>query len=275
MSNVSRVIGFSLALIYLSSINCSQAVTLSSQEEAQALNILKKAEHARSPWGSMVLKAALNTTKENKESTEIYRVYFKDDSKTLIGYLEPAINRGDIALMIGESLWFYAKNTSRPTRITPIQRLSGSVSYGDITRLGWSDDYSIAAFVVSSEDSSNQQPTKNFEKEKSPIAYHFVLMAKSPSATYQKVELSIDKDYRARMAEVYLLSGKHYKTLEFLDYELVDGEYVNTKIKFTDRMIKNSVSVLDFSNISKKIDLPSQYFLKEGMADFSKRSLQE
>jgi outer membrane lipoprotein-sorting protein len=275
MSNVSRAIGFSLALIYLSIINCSQAATPSSQEEAQALTILKKAEHARSPWGSMVLKATLNTTKGNNESTEIYRVYFKDDSKTLIGYLEPAFNRGDIALMIGESLWFYAKNTSRPTRITPIQRLSGSVSYGDITRLGWSDDYSIAEFGASNDDSSNQEPPKAIEKEKSPIGYHFVLTAKSPSATYQKVELFIDREYRAKMAEVYLLSGKHYKTLEFLDYELVDGEYVNTKIKFTDRMSKHSISVLEFSNISKKFDLPNQYFLKEGMPDFSKRSLQE
>ncbi len=42
------------------------------------------------------------------------------------------------------------KNTRKAVRITPLQKLSGGTSYGDITRLSWSEDYN-AVFTGESE----------------------------------------------------------------------------------------------------------------------------
>jgi hypothetical protein len=224
-------------------------------ENGDEYSILRKAEEKRSPWKQMSLVAKL-TTQKNSFSSEKYRVFFKDEIKTLVSFIVPEFEKGNLLLMVKDDLWFYVKETSRPTRITPIQRLSGSVSYGDITRLGWSKDYII-------------EKLKKTKSDKDLIQYEFSLKARSKGATYQRIHLYIDANFRPQKAEVFLLSGKHYKTLQFSRYSYIFGKEINTEIVFTDHLSNNKVSTMNFINIDPQIKIPGRYFIKTALPDLS------
>ena len=214
---------------------------------------LRRAELYRSPFSQMSLKATLKNPDSESRSVSTYRVFFKDEVKTLVAFLTPKFDKGNLLLMIKETLWFYAKNTSRSTRITPIQRLSGAVSYGDITRLGWSQDYEI----------KDKKNTTSNEKK----CFLLTLFAKSSGATYQSIKLLIDLDSKPISAEMYLLSGKLYKTLKFTKFEMIHGKEINTQIEFVDHLNKDKVTTLTFTEIMPESSIPNQYFLNTSLPD--------
>jgi outer membrane lipoprotein-sorting protein len=244
----SSIGGLLLALILSSYIDHQNSF---SPEE-----ILLKAEKKRSPWSQMSMLAELNTIINSKEKQSIYKVYFKNSENTLVAFKEPKFEKGNILLMVGEDLWYYVRDTKRPTRITPVQKLSGSVSYGDLARLGWSKDYTI--------DSHEETKLNNTD------TYILNLHAKSQGATYQKIKLWIDKNtFKPTKAEVFLLSGKLYKSLKFTKYQIIAGEEVNTQIEFIDHFNKDQKSVLDFTQITQEKNIPNRYFIKTSLAAVS------
>ena len=215
--------------------------------------ILKKAELHRVPWKSMSLSAFIL----NKNIEYEYRVFY-DDRKTLIAYMKPDLERGNLLLMKNEDLWFYVKRTKRPIRITPIQRLSGATSFGDLARLDWSVDYSIEK-MTEGKDTIDGVETD---------IYMFDLKTKTKSATYQKIKLTINKiNHRPLYSEVYLTSGKLYKTLIFTKYEKIKGTVINTQIKFIDNFSKGKESIINFKSIQKEKKIPSRYYLKTSLQD--------
>lgn len=229
---------------------------ISVRPEMTPAEILKQADLKRSPWTQMSMTAELLSSGKSGDTKSIYKVYFKDEISTLVAFVEPKFEKGNLLLMVQEDLWYYVRETRKPTRITPVQRLSGSVSYGDIARLGWSKDYNI---VSSKEATLENQPV-----------YLMELSAKSQGATYQKISLWIDKaNFRPLKAEVYLLSGKLYKTLKFTKYQTMAGKDVNTQIEFVDHFTSGQKSTLDFTRIAQEKALPNRYFIKTSLADVS------
>ncbi|MCR6641582.1 MAG: outer membrane lipoprotein-sorting protein [Sporocytophaga sp.] len=222
--------------------------------------ILKEAESKRSPWTQMSMTAELNTNAKSGTTKSIYKVYFKDEINTLVAFLEPQFEKGNLLLMVDADLWYYVRETKKPTRITPVQRLSGSVSYGDLARLGWSKDYTI----VSSEETELKTEIGTSE------TYLLNLAAKSQGATYQKIKLWIDKKTSKPLkSEVFLLSGKMYKTMLFTKYEIVNNKEVNSQIEFTDHFNANQKSVLNFSKIAQEKTIPNRFFIKTSLAEVS------
>jgi len=250
MRRLSKIMGLSVVVWGL--VLCVNTVCA---EQESGESILRKAEEKRAPWNQMELVATLHTQKNNSNAVERYHIFFKDASKTLVRFMEPKFEKGNLLLMVKDDLWVFVKNTSKPIRITPIQRLSGSVSYGDITRLGWTQDYDIEKFTI--------------EDSKKEIGYKFLLKAKSKGATYQTMTLYIDATYRPTIAEVFLLSGKRYKTLKFSEYSEVLEKEINTEIVFIDHLNNEKVSTLNFTKIIPKNNLPERYFIKTALPDLS------
>jgi len=96
-------------------------------------DVLRQADLKRGPWEKFTLNAQIFA--EGKQDS--YRVFFKNDTKTLVYFRTPAPAKGNLLLMLADQLWFYVKDTRTPIRITPLQRMAGSVSYGDVARLFW------------------------------------------------------------------------------------------------------------------------------------------
>jgi len=228
------------------------------KNEIASLEILKQAETFRIPWKGMSLSASILTDGEKADNHK-YKVFYQD-SKTLVVFAAPEVEKGNLLLMNGNDLWFYVNSTNKPTRITPIQRLSGSTSFGDLARLSWSVDYNIV----------RMSDTIIKDAQTSTGIYKFELAAKSTGATYQKVSLWINKkDSHPIQSQVYLSSGKLYKTLYFNKYETVSSKIINTQITFVDHFNKNLKSVLTFSEIKENANIPNRYFITTMLPEVS------
>jgi len=217
--------------------------------------ILRQADMKRSPWSDFTMLADLVYQKRGERTTERFRVFVHEHTKSLVSYLEPDKQRGNMLLMVGDNLWYYVNKTSRPMRITPIQKLSGGASYGDITRLNWSGDYRSELVGQDSVDFSDAFWD----------CWVLQLQALSSSATYHSIVLSVEKNtFVPRKAVVYLRSGKKMKTLFFTQYQIIGGKMMNTRIDFIDHLSADSQSSMIFSKISLKT-LPDRYFLKTSL----------
>jgi hypothetical protein len=236
-----------------------QELPLDSSHEKAKL-ILKKADMSRSPWPKFVMKAIINYERRGKMVKDIYRVYVKDYNKSLVGFLSPLKQKGNLLLMVDDNLWYYVKDTRKAVRITPLQRLSGGASYGDITRLSWSEDYEaviIGKTII----------------EVNKTSYHTInleLTAHSRGATYHKINLFIEEEtLYPRRADVYLQSGMKMKTLYFTRFEISHGKPMNREILFVDHMKNDDVTTLKFEEVEPK-HVPDRYFLKTKMAVLSR-----
>ncbi len=145
-------------------------------------------------------------------------------------------------------MWIYLPNTRRPIRVTPLQRLMGDASNGDVARSNFSRDYDAR---VVGEDTVRGEPCHILE-----------LIATNSAATYHRVEYWItQQEARPVKAELYLTSGKHYKSISYEEYEDFNGRNVLTKMILHDRLRENRFTVMEFLDYQPR-DLPQKYFNK-------------
>ena len=264
---MKRILFFLIVLTYISCIPCLYSQTTqdiqelpidSSHEKAKL--ILEKADMNRSPWPKFVMKAIINYKRRGEMVEDTYRVYIKDYNKSLVGYLTPPKQKGNLLLMVGNGLWYYAKDTRNAVKITPLQRLSGDASYGDLARLGWSEDYE--AIIIGKR-----------MIEMNGTSYHTInleLTAHSKGATYYKINLFIEEGtLYPRKADVYLQSGMMMKTLYFTRFEISHGKPMNREILFVDHMKNDEITTLKFEEVELK-HVPDRYFLKTQMSILSR-----
>lgn len=141
-------------------------------------------------------------------------------------------------------------------RITPIQKISGGASYGDISRLSWSRDYNASLAggpQVSIKDN-------NYD------TWFLKLSARSRSATYHTIDLYVEKETGyPRKAIVYLQSGKKMKTLYFTGFSTIGGKTMNTTMEFIDHLEGDSKTTMTFSKVIVRKS-PDRYFLKSNLS---------
>ena len=144
MSNINCILR-TLLLILLAAflITCAvvcHAATPSTAPDADA--ILKRADTFRNGWPSYVLHVRITNFEGDKsDEVKLYEVSQKGTEKTYVEFMSPR-EKGQHLLMLGDDMWVYLPDTSRPIRITPLERLSGEASNGDIARTNYAADYS-------------------------------------------------------------------------------------------------------------------------------------
>ena len=122
-----------------------------------------------------------------------FEVSVKGDN-SLVRFLSVR-SKGQSLLMRGDDMWFFLPAVARPVRITPIQRLLGNVSNGDLARLRYAVDYD--ATIEGDADAGGVTCTV------------LDLRARRKGATYQRVRYFLRKsDARPVRAEYFLTSGK-------------------------------------------------------------------
>jgi outer membrane lipoprotein-sorting protein len=154
--------------------------------------------------------------------------------------------KGEHLLMLGDDMWVYLPDTSRPVRITPLERLNGDASNGDVARTNFSVDYSAVYLRT--------------EKIGAENCYVLDLTAKRKGSTYQRILYWLRvEDARPVRAEFYLTSGKHIKSATFDEYVTVNGRSRLLRWTLYDEIRHNSHSVLEYSNIAPR-ELPDKLF---------------
>lgn len=208
--------------------------------------LLKRSDLYRNGWASYELQVRITNFESNKKDEEyLYDVSQKGTEKTYIEFLSPR-QKGQHLLMLGDDMWIYLPDTSRPIRITPLERLSGNASNGDVARTNYSVDYSPVYLRT--------------EKIGAVECYVLDLTARRKGATYQRILYWLRvEDARPMRAEFYLTSGKHLKSATFDEYAPVGGRSQLRRMTLYDEIRHNSHSVLEYSGITQR-NLPDKLF---------------
>jgi hypothetical protein len=213
--------------------------------------ILEQADQYRAGWESFVLVTRITNFKGDKLEEESRYEVFSQRTKSFVKFLNPR-DKGRSLLMLEDDMWIYMPSTSRPIRITPMQRLTGNVSNGDVARTNYAGDYEATLLREEPEDGKP--------------CYVLELKARRRGATYPKIQYWITKsDFSPRKAEFFLTSGKNHKTAYYDAFADYSGKRLLTRMTIYDKIRKDDKSVMEFLRYSAR-DIPEKYFNKNSMA---------
>jgi len=162
---------------------------------AFALLVLSHVDAARNAFENFVVDVDLTSiTADGRRESSKFRVYAKGSDKSVVEFVAPQTEKGKYMLMLRDAMWIYMPSASRPIRISPLQRLMGQASNGDVARTSFGVDYNPTAI---DEDGD---------------AWVLDLAAKDPTIAYNRVRLWVDKkSYQPLRADFYVVSGKLIK----------------------------------------------------------------
>jgi hypothetical protein len=210
--------------------------------------VLTQADRGQNGFQSFVVDVRItNYVREKVDKVTNYQVFIKGGGRSLVKFTDPE-DSGKYLLTVDEFMWIYLKSASRPVRVTPLQRLSGNASNGDVAQTSLLENYQPTAMT---EDVLDGKPV-----------YVMDLVAKRKSATYQGTRYWIAKDTLLPIkAEYNLGSGKASKRAFFLEYQTVDGRQVLRRQEIHDLLRNQEKSVLEYSNYVRR-ELPDKMFNK-------------
>ena len=251
MSNRPQLVS-NLLILFLVAISCVGTLRAQESKVVDAETLLKRSDSFRNGWPSYVLKVKITNYESDKSDEEkLYTVSQKGTDRTYVEFMSPR-DKGRHLLMLGDDMWIYLPDTSRPIRITPLERLSGDASNGDVARTNYAVDYSPVYLRT--------------EKQGSEQCFVLELKARRKGATYQRILYWLRvEDARPVRAEFFLTSGKHIKTATFDDYAPSAGKMLLRRLTLYDEIRHNSHSVLEYSGATPR-DLPDKLFY-QGRAD--------
>jgi outer membrane lipoprotein-sorting protein len=250
MSKTNLVLRTFLLLFVVGFLVTCAVVCRAATPDAEAL--LKRSDSYRNGWPSFALHVKITNYESGRADEEkLYEVSQKGTEKTYVDFLSPR-DKGRHLLMLGDDMWIYLPDTSRPVRITPLERLSGDASNGDVARTNYAVDYTPVYLRT--------------EKVGNENCHVLELTAKRKGSTYQRILYWLRvEDARPVRAEYYLTSGKHIKSATFDDYAIVAGKPQLHRLTLYDEIRHNSHSILEYSNIAPR-ELPDKMFY-QGRAD--------
>ena len=245
MSKIDRILRLYLLLL-LSGFLFACAAICRAQTAPDIAALLARSDEYRNGWTSFELRVKITNYESGKADEEhFYEVSQKGTEKSYIEFLSPR-EKGQHLLMLGDAMWIYLPDTSRPLRITPLERLSGNASNGDVARTNYAIDYS-AVYLR----------TEKVGEEK---CYVLELTARRKGSTYQRILYWLRvEDARPVRAEYYLTSGKHIKTATFDAYAMIGGKSILVRMTLYDEIRHNSHSILEYSSIAPRT-LPDKIF---------------
>ena len=173
-----------------------------------------------------------------------YSVFLKPGRRSLV-LMQSASEKGQKVLMLGEEFWQIMPQSQRPIRITPLQKLLGDASAGDIATMTWSEDY----------DGQRQEDVTVNKIS----CVHLSLAAARKGVSYQRIELYLSReDSRPVKAGLYVASDKLAKEATFT-VEPVDGRLQVTAMKLIDQIQTGRETVIRYLTRQPRA-IPDEYY---------------
>ena len=192
----------------LTLLGCAATLALAAlparAQDVQSL--LKAADRYRMSADNMQVETQISVFNADgsTEKERRYTVFAQVRHQSLVLMQSPA-EKGQKVLMLGDDFWLVLPGSQRPLRITPMQKLIGDASTGDIATMSWAEDYSG---TVAGEERCGepQQP-----------CLHLSLNATRKGVTYQRIELWLGKARSEPVkADLYVQSDKLAKQARFV-----------------------------------------------------------
>jgi hypothetical protein len=168
--------------------------------------LLKAADKYRMGSENMQVdtQIAVFNTDGSADKERRYTVFAQAKHQSLVLMQSPA-EKGQKVLMLGDDFWLLMPGSQRPLRITPMQKLLGDASTGDIATMSWADDYTG---TVAGDDRCG---------EPEQACVHLSLTAVRKGVTYQRIELWLGKaKHEPVKADLYVQSDKLAKQARFV-----------------------------------------------------------
>ncbi len=187
------------------------ALTAASAIAQDIPTILKAADKFRMSADNLQVDTQVNVVNADgtPDKERRYKVFAQAGRKSLVLMQSPA-EKGQKVLMLGDDFWLLMPDSQRPLRITPMQKLLGDASTGDIATMSWADDYS--GTLVGEERCGGANPGAP-----QVPCLHLSLAATRKGVTYQRIELWLGKArFEPLKADLYVLSDKLAKQAIFV-----------------------------------------------------------
>lgn len=184
------------------------AATVQAQD---VTTLLKAADKFRMSSDNLQVETQVNVLNADgsPDKERRYKVFAQAGRKSLVLMLSPA-EKGQKVLMLGDDFWLLMPDSQRPLRITPMQKLLGDASTGDIASMSWADDYSGALI-------GEERCDAQIASAPGVPCLHLSLNATRKGVTYQRIELWLGKTrYEPLKADLYVLSDKLAKQARFV-----------------------------------------------------------
>lgn len=197
--------------------------------------ILERTDNYRNALDSFSIDVELTSIEGTRSETSKFRVYGKGSDRSVVEFVAPAAEKGKFLLMLRDAMYIYLPSASRPIRISPLQRLMGQASNGDVARTSFTVDY-IAKSAKEDGD-----------------AWLVELEAKDPSIAYKRVQLWIDRaSYEPRRADFYVASGKLLKRAHYRKFSTMSGRRVVSEVEIEDLLRTGHRTVMRYANLTAR-----------------------
>jgi hypothetical protein len=204
----------------LAALALALAAGLAAAQDVPAL--LRQADHYRLRSENMRVETLIRVLGNDGtlDKERRYTVYAQAGHQSLVLMRSPA-EKGQKVLMLGDDFWLLMPGSQRPMRITPMQKLLGDASTGDIATLSWADDYS--GTLVAEEPCGQPQQS----------CLHLSLGATRKGLSYQRIELWLGKArHEPVQADLYVHSDKLAKQARFvMDHPLAPTAVVEMLLR--------------------------------------------
>ena len=218
---------------------------VSTSAAADIHELLKEADSYRLTTDAMRVETEVKVFKTgNLDKTRLYNVYVKPGRRSVV-VMRSSAERGQKLLMLGDDFWLVLPSSQRPLRITPMQKLLGDASTGDIASLTWAEDYDGK---VEGEKTIDGIPCLRLD-----------ITGQRKGVSYPRIVLFLAKSDRHPVyAELYVASDKLAKEAAF-EMGTMDGRKVVTMMKLTDRLQRERVTEVHYLSRVPKA-LPDEYY---------------
>ncbi|WP_194437710.1 outer membrane lipoprotein-sorting protein [Vibrio fluminensis] len=218
--------------------------------QAQVDQLISKADDYRlSEESAKVVSIVSLYQNQLLDKTRQYNVYSRPNRESLVVF-KSAVEAGQKMLMLQDNFWLQMPKSRRPIRITPMQKLLGEASVGDISSLTWNQDYQ-GKWV--NDTQVNDQNGLSYQ------SHQLVLVAKTSSASYQKIALWLEKDTGFPIkADLYLLSGKLAKQAIFIR-GVRNNRLAVTAMSLSDAIQPSKKTVIEYQSVTP-MTLADKYY---------------
>lgn len=216
-----------------------------------AATLLARTDAYRSSMESFSIDVALTNHEGAKTETSKIRVYGRGNDRSVVEFLAPATDKGRYLLMLRDAMWIYLPSASRPIRISPLQRLMGQASNGDVARTSFTVDYVARTAAADTIDGRR--------------SWSLELEAKDPALSYNRVRLWTDAaTHEPIRADFYAVSGKLLKRAHYRKFAVMAGRRMVSEIEIEDMLRTGRRTVMTYSALTAR-DNPEKMFTRDAL----------
>ncbi|HVT45178.1 MAG TPA: outer membrane lipoprotein-sorting protein [Thermoanaerobaculia bacterium] len=218
---------------------------------ADGAAILARVDHYRAPLESFAIDVEIVSRTKQKSETSRFRVYGSGSDRSLVEFTFPQGEKGKRLLMLRDAMWIYMPAASRPIRISPLQRLMGQASNGDVARTSFAVDYEVRS-AADEEWEGKKTTVLDLEAKDSGVAYH-------------RVRLWVDRSTSEPLrADFYVASGKLIKRAFYREMGQMAGRRVPIVVEIEDLLRPGDGTTMRYSNLVAR-DNPEKMFSKDSL----------